>query len=75
MTERWQPRLGAFPERDGVRFRIWAPGHERLEVVLYGPGAERLVPMQEEGEGYRTAWVAGIGPGGGERDRVDGDAG
>jgi maltooligosyltrehalose trehalohydrolase len=71
-SSEWRPRLGAIPEGAGVRFRIWAPGHDRLEVVIHGPDAERLLPMEAEGDGYFTALAQGAGPGTRYRYRLDG---
>ncbi len=68
---RWQPSLGARPEAAGVRFRVWAPGHERVEVVIYGPDAEWLYPMTAEGEGYFSALVEGHGAGARYKYRLD----
>lgn len=33
----WRPSLGAWPDRDGFRFRVWAPEVQRLELVLTAP--------------------------------------
>jgi maltooligosyltrehalose trehalohydrolase len=65
--------LGAQVKGDGVRFRVWAPGHERVDAVLYGPDAERMVPLAAEGEGYFAAWVEGAGAGTRYRFRLDGE--
>lgn len=67
----WQPTLGAWPEREGVRFRVWAPGHERVELVLEGQGAARS--LVREGEGYWETEVPDVGPGALYRYRLDGD--
>ena len=50
MKERdgWSLRLGARPEGDGVAFRVWAPASERVDVVVYGPDAERVEPLRPE---------------------------
>ncbi|RYZ31819.1 MAG: hypothetical protein EOO72_16245, partial [Myxococcaceae bacterium] len=29
------PRLGAWVEGTSVRWRVWAPGHQGVDVVLY----------------------------------------
>ena len=71
MTGAWQPRLGAIASPDGVAFRVWAPEPESLELQLEGPGGERTLPMQPEGE-YWTAFVPGIGHGQRYRFRLDG---
>jgi glycogen operon protein len=64
--------VGASVEGDGTRFRVWAPGHRSVDVVLYGPDAERVVPMQAEGEGYFAAHVPGVGAGARYKLRLDG---
>ncbi|WP_164017885.1 malto-oligosyltrehalose trehalohydrolase [Pyxidicoccus trucidator] len=45
------PRLGAWVEEGtGVRWRVWAPGHQRLEVVIHDARGQpgRIVPMTPE---------------------------
>ncbi|HEX8670733.1 MAG TPA: glycogen debranching protein GlgX [Longimicrobium sp.] len=64
--------IGASVEETGTRFRVWAPGHESMDVVLYGPDAERVVPMEAEGEGYWSAFVEGVGAGARYKLRLDG---
>jgi maltooligosyltrehalose trehalohydrolase len=64
--------FGATVEPGGVRFRVWAPGHERVEAVVYGPDAERLHPLEPEGEGHFSAPLAGVGAGRRYRLRLDG---
>ena len=34
----WKPSVGAWPEGEGVRFRVWAPEARTVEVVLERPG-------------------------------------
>lgn len=63
--------MGALPCSGGVDFRVWAPGHERVDVVLYGPDAERVHPMSPEGEGWFAARVEGAGPGSRYKYRLD----
>lgn len=44
--------IGAEVVRDGVSFRIWAPGHKKVEVVLEGGdccGAVHKLTAEEEG--------------------------
>jgi maltooligosyltrehalose trehalohydrolase len=47
-------RIGAEIDKGGgVHFRVWAPKHLRVEVVLEaGPGAPDVVALQAEGQGY-----------------------
>jgi len=64
--------FGANVEGDGVRFRVWAPGHRRMDVVVYGPEAERIVEMEEETDGWFAAVAPGVGAGARYRFRLDG---
>jgi len=49
----------------GVHFRVWAPEHQDVTVVVYSPSKEaedgerieRAVPLQSEGNGYFSTWV------------------
>ncbi|MDC3961632.1 malto-oligosyltrehalose trehalohydrolase [Polyangium jinanense] len=57
--------LGALFEENDVVFRIWAPDHDRAEVVLYDADAvtERVrLPMQAEPGGFFRARVGASGP-------------
>ena len=38
----WRPSLGAWVDREGTRFRVWAPTHARVELELQS-GAARVV--------------------------------
>jgi len=55
-------RIGAEIEKaGGVHFRVWAPKHQRVEVVLEaGPGAPAAIALQAEGQGYFTGSVAHV---------------
>ncbi|WNG43533.1 malto-oligosyltrehalose trehalohydrolase [Archangium minus] len=69
-------RLGAWVEPgEGVRWRVWAPGHKKVEVVLHGkdgrPGTS--LPMQDEGGGFFSTTLAGEGAGVRYKLRVDGE--
>ncbi len=50
--------IGANPGRGGVRFRVWAPGASRVEVVTL-PGEARHVLRTEAG-GYHAGEIAGL---------------
>ena len=41
-TAAWVPTLGAWREAGGTRFRVWAPDHRSVELVLErsDPGSE-----------------------------------
>jgi maltooligosyltrehalose trehalohydrolase len=75
-TRKAVPRLGAWVEPGvGVRWRVWAPERQRVEVVLHGhdgrPGA--TLPMAREPGGFFTATLGGEGPGVRYKLRVDGE--
>ncbi|WPB76242.1 malto-oligosyltrehalose trehalohydrolase [Archangium violaceum] len=71
------PRLGAWVEPGaGVRWRVWAPGHREVRVVLYERDGQQpgdSVPMVDEGGGFFSATLAGAGPGVRYKLRVDGE--
>ena len=67
----WRPSLGAWPEPGGVRFRVWAPDRERVELVLEASGpAPELV---RDAEGYWGAFVPELPVGALYRYRLDGE--
>lgn len=69
------PSLGAWVEEGPkVRWRVWAPSHERVEVVLHDARGEpgRVLPMTAEGDGYFSAVLEGQGAGVRYKLRVDG---
>jgi maltooligosyltrehalose trehalohydrolase len=65
----WRPSLGAWPEGDGARFRVWAPGASAVEVVIEGAGQFGLT---KQGDGTFSGFVGGLGPGVRYRYLVDG---
>ncbi|MCW5981959.1 MAG: malto-oligosyltrehalose trehalohydrolase [Bryobacteraceae bacterium] len=68
-TQRTLP-IGAEPlPEGGVHFRVWAPDHRQVEVVVEGAGA---FAMEPEGEGYFSAAVAEARNGTLYRFRLDG---
>ena len=64
--------FGANVVEGGVEFRVWAPGHRSADVVIYGPGAEEVIPLSREGEGWFAGRVEGAGAGTRYRYRLDG---
>ncbi|NTX55193.1 malto-oligosyltrehalose trehalohydrolase [Myxococcus sp. CA039A] len=69
------PSLGAWVEAGSrVRWRVWAPGHQRVEVVLHDARGEpgRVLPMTPERDGYFVAVLEGQGAGVLYKLRVDG---
>lgn len=63
--------IGARLEGDGVRFRVWAPASQRVDVQVEAdePG---LHPLEKSADGYFTAVVPGLRAGTLYRYRVDG---
>lgn len=74
MSEIAVPRIGACLEGDHLRFRIWAPEHQRASVVIGAPEDAREIEMDPEPGGFFTA--SSSLPGDGSllyRFRVDGE--
>lgn len=70
------PRLGAWVEAGPkVRWRVWAPGHTALEVVLFHADGQpgRALPMTPEPGGCFSAVLEGQGSGVRYKLRVDGE--
>ncbi|HET6231953.1 MAG TPA: malto-oligosyltrehalose trehalohydrolase [Longimicrobiaceae bacterium] len=63
---------GSLVTGGGVEFRVWAPGHDGVDVVVYGPDAEAIHPMEPEGDGWFCAEVEGAGAGTRYKYRLDG---
>ena len=69
----WRPALGAWPEGDGTRFRVWAPDANLVEVVAEGPGeAGNSFVMRKDRDGTFVAHVPALRAGDHYRYRVDG---
>lgn len=67
------PQLGARPDpAGGVRFRVWAPGADRVELVLSGAAGEQRVTLSPEERGYHTVHLPGVRPGARYRYLVNG---
>lgn len=64
--------LGATLVPEGVRFRVWAPNAELVEVALEGPGEPGHHPLARDADGMHEAVVPGIGAGARYRFRLDG---
>jgi len=73
MTPRddWRLPLGANLVDGGVEFRVWAPASARVDVILYGPDAEAVHPLDRQGDGWFRGVVPGIGAGARYRYRLD----
>src|SRR5439155_6369647 len=66
----WQPSLGALPEGEGTRFRVWAPEARSVQVVLERPvGATHA--LQRSARGFWSGHLSGVRPGDRYRYRVD----
>jgi maltooligosyltrehalose trehalohydrolase len=69
----WTPSIGAWPEPEGVRFRVWAPTHTTVELVLDpGAGAERR-PLASDADGLFAGGFADVAPGRRYQYLLDGD--
>ncbi|MGZ3389767.1 MAG: malto-oligosyltrehalose trehalohydrolase [Isosphaeraceae bacterium] len=68
--------VGAEIVSDGrVHFRVWAPKHKEVQVVLEaGPDAPRGFALESEAEGYFAGAVAGAGVGTRYRFRLGGSS-
>jgi len=69
------PRLGAWVEPgQGVRWRVWAPGHQKVELVLYKQDGQpgTTLPLVDEGQGFFSTTLPGEGAGVRYKLRVDG---
>jgi maltooligosyltrehalose trehalohydrolase len=73
----WLPSLGAWPDRDGAHFRVWAPTARNLEVVLESSNRASGVQtphilMTKSADGTWSAFISGVKAGDRYRYRVDG---
>ena len=66
----WRPSLGAWPDGEGVRFRVWAPEQENVEVVLEGRDA--TYPLDRYPDGTWGGLVRGLVAGDRYRYRIEG---
>jgi maltooligosyltrehalose trehalohydrolase len=62
---------GAELVEGGVHFRVWAPTHNKVEILLDQASAGR--PLRAEDNGYWSCLIEGIGAGTRYRYRIDGD--
>jgi malto-oligosyltrehalose trehalohydrolase len=56
-----------------VRFRLWAPAAQRVELVLYEDGGRRSEPLQPLQDGWFALETRAARPGSLYRYRIDGD--
>jgi maltooligosyltrehalose trehalohydrolase len=73
-SSEWRLPFGANVVDGGVEFRVWAPSSERVDVVIYGPEAERVEPLAAEGGGWFAAIAPGVGAGARYKFRLDGES-
>jgi maltooligosyltrehalose trehalohydrolase len=59
----WQPSLGAWPAPDGVRFRVWAPDHPRVDVVWEDARARHTAALERLDDGSFSGLIGEAGPG------------
>jgi maltooligosyltrehalose trehalohydrolase len=64
--------VGANLVEGGTEFRVWAPTAESVDVVIYGPDAERMEALEKEDGGYYARTVEGVGAGARYKWRLDG---
>ncbi len=67
----WTASLGAIPQSEGTRFRLWAPSARRVEVVLEKGGTRRAVPLTASTTGMFGGMIPNVGPGDRYHYRVD----
>ncbi|WP_438028708.1 malto-oligosyltrehalose trehalohydrolase [Sorangium sp. So ce233] len=68
--------MGAWIEGGAVRFRVWAPDHDRVEIVTYGKDGEEVtgvLPAAPTGDGTFEATAPGLGAGALYKVRIDGE--
>src|SRR6478736_7321375 len=61
-----RPSFGAKPTKDGVSFRLWAPGARRVDLLL-----DRRHAMQRRQDGWYVADIAGLPVGSTYKFRID----
>ncbi|XYI01142.1 malto-oligosyltrehalose trehalohydrolase [Sorangium sp. So ce1128] len=68
--------MGAWIEGGAVRFRVWAPEHDRIEIVTYGKDGKEVtgtLPASSTGDGYFEAAAPGLGAGALYKVKIDGE--
>ena len=76
MTRRRQPIGAEIVADDGVHFRVWAPDHQDVEVLLESDNASpRAFALEPEAEGYFAGAVQGASAGTRYRFRLGGPGG
>ncbi len=69
------PRLGAQPDQEGTRFRVWAPAARAVAVVLEDAKGKLLQAhvLDAQEDGHFGAFIAGVKAGDLYRFRLDGN--
>jgi maltooligosyltrehalose trehalohydrolase len=65
--------LGAWCDRDATHFRVWAPEHASVELVLDRDGRRELRPLERDERGYWAGAFRDVRPGALYRYRLSGD--
>ena len=65
----WYP-CGAEPNSEGTHFRVWAPHHSAVSVVISGRDAE--FDLAKDDDGYFSGFASDVGDGARYAYRVDG---
>jgi maltooligosyltrehalose trehalohydrolase len=70
---KWQPSIGAWPQADGVNFRVWSPSSQRVEVEIVAPGGSpQFLPLSRGDDGMFATEVQAIHAGTRYRYRLNG---
>ena len=65
--------FGAVPSQDGVRFTVWAPAPQRLELRILDGAASGTHPLARNDGGVYETWVRNAAPGNRYVYLLDGD--
>lgn len=65
--------VGAWRDGTATHFRVWAPDHRRVELVLEPEGARELRALERDVRGYWSGAFADVQPGAKYRYRLVGD--
>ncbi len=60
---RWLPAFGAYAEGRGTRFRVWAPGRRRVDVLIDPDGDRERRPLTASDAGCFSGWFDDVAPG------------
>lgn len=67
--------IGAWPEHSATRFRVWAPDHASVDLVLERGGRREVRPLARADRGYWGGVFDDVRPGDRYRYRLGGDDG